>query len=575
MAELLGENGQVPGRVREEFCLPCARKDKKTVATAFCYDCDNFQCTQCADVHNVFDVMKGHKMAKASEITIKAVKIDMEGLDRCVTHGNLFQFLCNDHDKLCCGACAIINHRDCNNVMEIQKVAVVSEEASMEVRSRLVCAKELCDSAVMHWNSTEISLRDSVKCLPEKINHIRAQMNKKFDDLLQDVEEDSATFMKLQLDKGNESRSNCNVFTKSFQTSLKFLDEVSLHGTVIQKFVAQHEIKEQVKIVQELVEQTCNQLETADISFRLNETSTLKGITEGMESLGILNTETSKVTIDHVRGYKPVKLELITFIDLKKSKGDEREPLLTGMDFLPDGRLIAVDNFNATLLVFNVCLVKTCSYKLSYHPLSIVTLSEDTMVITAAADGSTNIEFLQVSKTNEITYMKTVKVSGQYNSICLKDDDHFVVGAFGDVRLARILSVSGEKKDLSVKFHSKTYHPAAVSCTYISERDKVIISDRDENIVYIYDVTTNSRVVVRDSRIQEPQGIAVGPVNCVFVCCKYPSSVVQISPTGVILSSHKLNMKNTFRVCVSKDKTKLAVSNICEGKKKLQVLKID
>ncbi|XP_053404906.1 uncharacterized protein LOC128558747 [Mercenaria mercenaria] len=193
MADVREENDQV----REEFCLQCTRKDKKTVASVFCYDCDNFQCTQCADVHNFFDVMKGHKMAKASEITTKPVKFDMEGLDRCETHVKLFEFLCNDHDKLCCSTCAIINHRTCDSVVEIQNIAVVSEETGMEIRSRLLGAKELCKSVVMHWNLFKISLRDTVKALPEKINNIRAQMNKKFDDLLHDVEKDSATFLKL------------------------------------------------------------------------------------------------------------------------------------------------------------------------------------------------------------------------------------------------------------------------------------------------------------------------------------------------------------------------------------------
>ncbi|XP_053404905.1 transcription intermediary factor 1-alpha-like [Mercenaria mercenaria] len=572
MAEMLEENVQVPGRVREELCLPCTRKDKMTVATVFCYDCDNFQCKQCADVHKVFDIMKDHKMAKASEITTKPVKFDMKGLTQCETHGKLFEFLCKDHDMFCCSTCAIINHRACDSVVEIHNVAGVSEETSMEIRSRLVGAKELCDSAVMHWNSSEISLRDSVKNLPEKINNIRAQMNKRFDDLLQDVEKDSATFMKLQLDKGKEKISKCDGLAKRFQTSLKFLDEVSLHGTIVQKFIAEHEIQQQVKLAQKEVEHECDQLETADISFKLNEILTIKEILEGKDRLGTLKTETNKVTVDEVRGHRPVHLEFINSIDLKLSEDDESESMLYSVDFLPDERIVGIVIKDRTLLIFNEFLDEMARYKLSYQPLGVVAVSEDTIAITG---GNKTIEFLHVSKSNEITNMKTYKVCGKFNSVCLKDVDNFVVGAFDDIKLARILSLSGEVKDFGVTFHSKLYRHDAVSCTYINELDKVIISDRDENLVYIYDVTTNTRVIVRDSRIQGPRGVAVGPMNCVFVCCKNTDSIVQVSPTGVILSSHKLEVKFPFHVCVSEDKTKLAVSNRCKGKSRLQVLKIN
>ncbi|XP_045202628.2 uncharacterized protein LOC123556096 [Mercenaria mercenaria] len=575
MADVREENDQVPGRVREELCLPCTRKDKQTVASVFCYDCDNFQCKQCADVHNMFDVMKDHKMAKASEITTKPVAFEMKGLDQCYTHGKLFEFICKNHNKLCCSTCAIINHRACDSVVEIHNVADVSEETSMEIRSRLVVAKELCDSAVMHWTSTEISLRDSVKNLPEKINNIRARMNKRFDDLLQDVVKDSATFEKFQLEKGRENISKCDGLVKRFQASLKFLDEVSLHGTAVQKFIAEHEINEQVKLAQKEVERECSQLETADISFNLNETSTLKYIIEGKDRLGTLKTETNKVTIDHVRGHKPVKLELIKTKTITKSENNEDNPHLNGIGFLPCGRLIAIDNMNDELLVFNDSLEKNGSFLLSYHPLSVVALSEDTIGVTSVTGGNHQIEFLHVSKSSEITNMKTYKVNGSYNSVCLKDDDHLVVGTFNDIKLARILSLSGEEKDFSVNFHPKAYHHDAVACTYIKECDKVIISDQDENLVYIYDVATNSRVIVRDSRIDKPTGVAVGPMNCVFVCCQNTDSVVQISPTGVILSSHTLDMRHPFRVCVSKDKTKLAVSNRRTGKKTLQVFKIN
>ncbi|XP_053404909.1 uncharacterized protein LOC128558750 [Mercenaria mercenaria] len=445
----------------------------------------------------------------------------------------------------------------------------------MVLQPRLVIAKESCDSAVMHWKSNEISLRDSVKSLPQKINNIRAQMNEKFNKLLQDVEKDSTAFVKLQLIKGNENISKCDGLAMRFLTSLKFLDEVSIHGTPEQKFIAVHELNKQVKLAQKEVEHECDQLETVDISLKMNETSAPKDIIEDKNRLGALKIQTNKVTIDHVRGQRPVNLKLAKIIYLTKSENDKHEPLLNGVDFLPGGRLIAIDNMNDELLVFDDCLEKTGSIDLSYHPLSVVAVSEDTVAITSATGGNHQVELLYVSESSTLVNIKTYKVNGRYNSACLKDDNNLVIGTFDAIKLARILSLSGEEKDFSVNFHSKPYHPDTVSCTYIKELDKVIISDLDENLLYIYDVATNTRVIVRDSKIDGPTGVAVGPMNSVFVCCQNTNSVVQISPTGVILSSHMLDMRFPFSICISKDKTKLAVSNRRKEKRTLQVFKIN
>ncbi|KAH3870605.1 hypothetical protein DPMN_033793 [Dreissena polymorpha] len=49
----------------------------------------------------------------------------------------------------------------------------------------------------------------------------------------------------------------------------------------------------------------------------------------------------------------PLTLELLISVDLHKTGDDEREPHLTGLDFLPDGRLVAVDNSNMKCILPN------------------------------------------------------------------------------------------------------------------------------------------------------------------------------------------------------------------------------
>jgi DNA-binding beta-propeller fold protein YncE len=101
-----------------------------------------------------------------------------------------------------------------------------------------------------------------------------------------------------------------------------------------------------------------------------------------------------------------------------------------------------------------------------------------------------------------------------------------------------------------------------------------VLTDRYEHAVYIYDTKSDTRVVVKDDQIEEPRGVAVGPSDTILVCSKGTNSIVQISQTGHILSSHKIDMIYPCRVCVARDKSFLVVTNSRPGKFKLQKFKI-
>jgi DNA-binding beta-propeller fold protein YncE len=102
----------------------------------------------------------------------------------------------------------------------------------------------------------------------------------------------------------------------------------------------------------------------------------------------------------------------------------------------------------------------------------------------------------------------------------------------------------------------------------------VVLTDCDEHTVYIYDVRTNTRVVVKDDMIKEPCGVAVGPSDTILVCSDRTNSIVQISQTGHILTLFQTDMIYPRRMCVSRDKSFLAITNACNGKKTLQKIKI-
>jgi hypothetical protein len=266
-----------------------------------------------------------------------------------------------------------------------------------------------------------------------------------------------------------------------------------------------------------------------------------------------------------------VKLTLLASTDLQKGDGDVKEPLYSGLDFLPDGRLVVVDNKNKKCLVYNKELEKVGSVSLPVNLNDVTVMTGENVAVSR----DHKIFFIKVSKTGNVTLTRSLKVTMNCFSICMMKDDNFLVGCYDDPQPVRVVSVDGEEKTLAINFPSKQYKIDECACTYIKNRNKFVISDRFAHTVYIYDIANNTRAKVKDDIFKKPRGVAVGPGDCIFVCSEDTNSIVQVSHTGRILSSHVLDMKYPRSVCVSKDNRRLAVSNSYIGKLKLQLFKIE
>jgi hypothetical protein len=89
MAESVGtlkEDDEVSRHFKDILCQPCLSKDKQNVADKFCLTCNEFQCTECSNVHNVLSVLRTHKLVNANEAVTKQDLFDIKGLDRCNQH---------------------------------------------------------------------------------------------------------------------------------------------------------------------------------------------------------------------------------------------------------------------------------------------------------------------------------------------------------------------------------------------------------------------------------------------------------------------------------------------------------
>ena len=243
------------------------------------------------------------------------------------------------------------------------------------------------------------------------------------------------------------------------------------------------------------------------------------------------------------------------------------------MDFMFDNRIVVIDNKNMTLHVKGEHLQTLGSYKFNNFRHAVSVISNEEVAVTTGAGRV--VEILHISKTDYVTLRRKIKTESLYFSVCLMDDSNLLLNTFSEERPMRMVSIYGDETDLK-NLPKKCFKREESMCTFIHHTHMLVLTDKKANSVHMFEHKSNMKEhVVKHKAIKEPRGVCAGPEGTVFVCCKGTDKLVQISPSGRVLGSHKLKMRSPFSVCISKDRSKIAVSNSYDGRKELHIYSVN
>ncbi|XP_052218684.1 uncharacterized protein LOC127836240 isoform X2 [Dreissena polymorpha] len=270
---------------------------------------------------------------------------------------------------------------------------------------------------------------------------------------------------------------------------------------------------------------------------------------------------------------RPVTLTLLLSVKLSKTGDHEKEPFLSGLAFLPYGRLVVVDRKNKTCMILNERLQRQGTpYTFKSHPRCVVCVSPGEIAVTLS---NNTICLLYINVDNVISLHKEITTSSNIFSICCKSPTNMVVSTCDETRHATIISVDGVESDLNlVMFPTTTYKADQSKCTYVQSKETLILTDRLAHTVFMYDTNKGTSRAFTCDNIRQPRDACVGPGDTVLVCSMRKNSIVHLSVDGDLLGTYPVDMKYPYSICVSKYGTRLAVSNCVKGAKILQLYKI-
>ncbi|KAH3803643.1 hypothetical protein DPMN_131909 [Dreissena polymorpha] len=405
---------------------------------------------------------------------------------------------------------------------------------------------------------------------------MRVRILKLFAEAKQKLISEAKQFKTAEVKRIANKRDTSSKIKEEIHKVLSMCRVVLERGTPNQQYIYLELIKEKQKTMESnLSDQKKITFEVVNVSFPKELTSLLE---MGSNCIKLdYGSNKKEATSPMILSSQPmpVNLELLVSVDLHKTGDDKEEPLLSGLDFLPDGRLVAVDNYNWKCIILNERLQRLGTpYKFKDHPNGVVCVSHDTLCVTGG--GEKVVCLLSVSTDNTITLTREIKTSSQFDSICCMSPSNMVVSTYDDPRPARMISVDGVESDFDhfLTFPKKKYKVGEIKCTYVQSKNTLVLTDQLAHTVYMYDTVNGTSRAVTNENIQNPLGACVGPDDTVLVCSGNKDSIVHLTIHGKILCTYPLEMKTTYSICVSKDGTSLAVSNCRNGFKKIHLYKL-
>ncbi|XP_052782810.1 uncharacterized protein LOC128219037 [Mya arenaria] len=551
-------------------CEPCRRRDRAELASLFCNTCKVYLCDDCCVVHKGHMTnVDEHDIVAAHEACVKP-DVDMKGLDQCCEHKRVFMFHCEDHEDLCCEICAFSRHRRCDNIHEIAKVAKNVKYIEREkIRASINSASEV----IMKCEEDQFNNVSRVEEIVKEIDIYKECILTKIEDAKARIVSEMTNHNTQEDERLNTMRTAAKKLKKELDTHLAMSDSVHEKGSETEIFILNHILK----MTQDKASQTLNTLlkndYTVKVALEVNE-NILKIKTTDVALFSLNKTQEPKTQAPKTQ--RPVSLELLKTMKLVKTADDQEEPFVTGLDFLPDGRIVAVDNKNCKCFILSDTLKRfDAFYKFKTNPKDVTSYSDNNIAVTVSSGDIRTICHLTVGSDNTFTLMKTLTTSTNCFSISPLNDRTFVVSTYNDPRPARVIDVDGKESDFdNVKFPGKTYKRGESQCTYIQSRGTLVLTDRHAHTVHMYNTVSGKSSEVKGDRIREPRGACLGPDDSVFVCSKDTISIIQISTDGDILASCDVDMWYPYAVAVSRDGSKMAVTNSAGGVKQLKLFKI-
>jgi len=569
-------------------CQPCSEDNKTLEAVGLCVTCTELLCDECFRYHLKPTPSRHHKLLgleDAKKDQNFAVSRDM-CTETCRQHPQeIIKYFCKTHNILGCSACMTVEHRSCKGVQHIPKVAeaeangqeytgLVQELDTVLLRTRRLIkdstdnkakSQQMCDRALDDVIKAE---KDVMEAFQKLKRNIQKEADKTKNKQIQKMDENIAVFDNIQqraetLTKTFKSMKTngqyCKLFTamkveKSGIHSLDAkLDKAANDNTVADfKFQPCRELEELLKRKDSLGNICQHDSDTGNTA-RLGKQSQVSNPSRKVASS--VAKAMMKLPQDSVKG-KATKVGEINV----KTDGDTVTCCIYGLVSLPNGRLVAADNYYEKVKLIDVQQARVVSaLDLPGSPRDM-TATDEPGQIAVTLGNQNKIVVVKVTGDSLLKDREIQTSSSCYGIASIKGN--LVVSLASPERLEIIDKHGTVLRRIEHDQKGKQLFHDVYSIAASPQGDAIYVPDYDKNTVTCLSASGEVKAVHTHSELRSARGAAVDQRGAVYVAGRYSNNILQIIPDSRKVSellSAKDGIADPRSLCYSADTDRLFV----------------
>lgn len=515
----------------DNVCTPCEKIDDPKPAEQWCLECSEALCLLCAKHHHVLKATDSHSVVKISELKNRKGPIHHDEIVQCSEHsGHALDTYCVDHNKVACSECTREDHTECETVIAVEKVSgeIRNSSEALKLLDKLKECTEEAECIVLDRKRTVDKLSATKETVMTKVQCVRDEINSVLDELERILRGDLDN-MHAQVVNGLEDQiGRCHLLQKAVDSSRGILQAAIEYGTDNELFVVAHRMEKEFHKYETVLEKETKNLYDMDYNFEQN-----------------YEIEHILLALDEIGSVKVNKTPTIVSPFIKKhaiaenrfdatSSMDERCAELTGGTFLPDDRLLLVDNANKKLKLFTPVGELLSEFELSTAPWDITCIPGGMAAVTLPVEK----KVMMVSGMNDcITPVDQFNTSGKCYGIAYSYYSRDLVVACdtpGDgMATVKVLSLNGDEvRDISKDETGRSIisRPSYVATNPFNA--DVYVTDDCNNTIIGVTMNGDVKFVHTHPYLKLPVGIAADNHGCVYVCGNGSCDIHQLSRDG-------------------------------------------
>ena len=497
-------------------CSPCKYEGVKAVAKHFCPECGDYLCESCRKTHQGLSITRNHQLVSGNKMPKKGEKskkdLDVHRLALCSCNAEEVTTYCEDHNKVMCANCKLLQHRICKTVDISQKCTDI-ETGSSETNTAVLELKEKLETLQKTRNEDMQELASQGDRAQETVKTFRQELDEQLDrmekqslaDIVQCVREQKCPIQD-HIDAVGAALNKLELDNNQYQAARSINDKRI-------SFIQNLQLSKTMSRIKSVVDGVSKEVKKPNVFFECDQSLTLNSTPSLGQISSVQTNETGKAV-----GEMTV---ISTTQNDVRIPADTTDPLISGSAFMPSGELVLCDHNNRNLKVLKVDLRLKENITLPSPPWDLSVMNKDEVVITLP-----DINYLLfVTVYPTLQCGSSIQFDQPCRSVQVNGNDIYVLFDTGKIRI--IDRAGTQRKNI----YSRFIFSSCLSCVDISSTGMLCVSEHTTQTIRGFH-TGGEIYNYTDPLLQSPLGVYIDGHQNVLACGFSSNNIHVIDKSG-------------------------------------------